>query len=168
MFLPKFGGVIAPLHALFWRPCMKVATRKYGHVRFTLIQHLIVAFCVITIDNRTTHLLNERPKKDSFTYNLCVMCKVSNRTGQGRFRNKGKEVPSLSWDKGTTRQTQNLTTGRDGPGRAGMGRDSLSKSGMGHGTGQSLFFCQNPGRDRDGTIAIFFLWFPVLQHLFLL
>ena len=138
---------------------MKVATRKYGHVRFTLIQHLIVAFCVITIDNRTTHLLNERPKKDSFTYNLCVMCKVSNRTGQGRFRNKGKEVPSLSWDKGTTRQTQNLTTGRDGPGRAGMGRDSLSKSGMGRGMGHSLFFCQNLGRAAERYYISMFLAF---------
>ena len=35
--------------------------------------------------------------------------------------------------------------------RAGTGRDSLSKSGTGRGTGQSLFFYQNPGRDRDGT-----------------
>ena len=33
----------------------------------------------------------------------------------------------------------------------GTGLDSLSKSGTGRGTGQSLFFYQNPGRDRDGT-----------------
>ena len=27
------------------------------------------------------------------------------------FRDKGTEVPSLSWDKGTTGQAQNLATG---------------------------------------------------------
>ena len=32
------------------------------------------------------------------------------------FRDKGTEVPSLSRDKGTTGQAQNLATGRDGPG----------------------------------------------------
>ena len=42
--------------------------------------------------------------------------------------NKGTEVLSLSWDKGTTGQAQNLA-----------------------GTRQSPIFCQNPGRDRDGT-----------------
>ena len=31
------------------------------------------------------------------------------------FRNKGTEVPSLSWDKGTTEQAQNLAKGQDGP-----------------------------------------------------
>jgi hypothetical protein len=30
------------------------------------------------------------------------------------FRDKGTEVPSLSRDKGTTGQAQNLATGRDG------------------------------------------------------
>ena len=35
--------------------------------------------------------------------------------------------------------------------RAGTGRDSLSQSGTGRGTRQSPIFCQNPGRDRDGT-----------------
>ena len=35
--------------------------------------------------------------------------------------------------------------------RAGTGRDSLSQSGTGWGTRQSPIFCQNPGRDRDGT-----------------
>ena len=29
------------------------------------------------------------------------------------FWDKGTEVPSLSWDKGTTGQAQNLATGRD-------------------------------------------------------
>ena len=35
--------------------------------------------------------------------------------------------------------------------RAGTGRDSLSQSGTGRGTRQSPIFCQNPGRNRDGT-----------------
>ena len=42
------------------------------------------------------------------------------------FRDKGTEVSSLSWDKGTTGQAQNLATGRDGPGQP--------NSGTGHGT----------------------------------
>ena len=80
------------------------------------------------------------------------------------FRDNGTEVSSLSRDKGTTGQAQNLATGRDGPGQPVKIRDGtrdgtittfLSKSGTGHGTGQSLFFCQNPGRDRDGTIISF-------------
>ena len=33
------------------------------------------------------------------------------------FWDKGTEVPSLSRDKGTTGQAQNLATGRDGPGQ---------------------------------------------------
>ena len=32
------------------------------------------------------------------------------------FRDKGTEIPTLSRDKGTTGQAQNLATGRDGPG----------------------------------------------------
>ena len=32
------------------------------------------------------------------------------------FRDKGTEIPSLSRDKGTTGQAQNLATGRDGTG----------------------------------------------------
>ena len=32
------------------------------------------------------------------------------------FRDKGIEIPSLSQDKGTTGQAQNLATGRDGTG----------------------------------------------------
>ena len=40
-------------------------------------------------------------------------------TGQdsATFRDKGTEVPSLSQDKGTAGQAQNLTKGRDGPGQ---------------------------------------------------
>ena len=34
------------------------------------------------------------------------------------FRDKGTKVPSLSRDKGTTRQAQNLAMGRDGPGQS--------------------------------------------------
>ena len=32
------------------------------------------------------------------------------------FRDKETEIPSLSWDKGTTGQAQNLATGQDGTG----------------------------------------------------
>ena len=65
------------------------------------------------------------------------------------FRDKGTEVPSLSRNKGTTGQAQNLATRREG-------RDSLSKSGTGRETGQSLFFCQNPGQDaeQDGKVIL--------------
>ena len=41
-------------------------------------------------------------------------------------RDNGTEVPSMSRDKGTTGQAQNLATGRDGPGQP--------KSGTGRGT----------------------------------
>ncbi len=44
-------------------------------------------------------------------------------------RDSGTRKLNLSRDKGTTGQAQNLATGRDGPGL-------LSKSGIGHGTGQ--------------------------------
>ena len=77
------------------------------------------------------------------------------------YWDKGTEVPSLSRDKGTMGQAQNLATGQDRSGqpvkiRKGM-RDetitislsnslrdrtdqkTLSKSGTGCGTGQSLF-----------------------------
>ena len=47
-------------------------------------------------------------------------------TGQDRATFRDKEVPSLSWDKGTTGQAKNLAKGRDRPGQ--------SKSGTGHGT----------------------------------
>ena len=33
------------------------------------------------------------------------------------FRDKGAEVPSLSRDKGTSGQAQNIATGQDGPGQ---------------------------------------------------
>ena len=60
---------------------------------------------------------------------------------------KGTEVPSLSRDNGTSSKSCH---------RIGQaGRDNLSKSGTGHKTGQSLFFCQYPGQDtgRDRTIT---------------
>ena len=56
------------------------------------------------------------------------------------FWDKGTDVSSLSRDKGTSSKSCH-----------GTGQDSLSKSGTGHGTGQSLFLCQNRGRDKDGT-----------------
>ena len=75
-------------------------------------------------------------------------CQLAFPTGRDSaiFRDKGTEVPSLSRDKGTTGQAQNLATGLDGRGRAGRACQNPER-----GTGQSLFFCQNPGRDRDGT-----------------
>ena len=39
------------------------------------------------------------------------------------FRDKGTEVPSLSRDKGSTGQAQNLAKGRDGPGQPVKIRD---------------------------------------------
>ena len=47
------------------------------------------------------------------------------------FWDKGTEIPSLSRDKGTTGQAQNLATGRDGTGRD---FDSLSRPGTSRGT----------------------------------
>ena len=44
------------------------------------------------------------------------------------FRDNGTEVPSLSWDKGTTGQAKNLAKGWDGPGQP--------RFGTGHGTKQ--------------------------------
>ena len=69
------------------------------------------------------------------------------------FWDKGTEVPSLSRDKGTTGQAQNLAIGQGQPVKI---RDK---------TGQSLIFSQNLG--QDGTITISFLKIPVLEHLFL-
>ena len=44
------------------------------------------------------------------------MLKLGFPTGRdsATFWDKGTEVPSLSRDKGTTRQAQNLATGQDG------------------------------------------------------
>jgi hypothetical protein len=50
------------------------------------------------------------------------------------FRDKGTEVPSLSRDKGTTGQAQNLATGRDGI------FDKLSRPVPGR-PGTITFFC---------------------------
>ena len=46
------------------------------------------------------------------------------------FRDNGTEVPSLSRDKGTTRQAKNLAKGRDGLGqpKSGTGRDGTAKN----------------------------------------
>ena len=52
------------------------------------------------------------------------------------FRDKGTEVPSLSRDKGTAGQAQNLATGRDGP---GFWQAVPSRPGTGHGT-TTFFF----------------------------
>ena len=66
------------------------------------------------------------------------------------FQDKGTEVPSLSRDKGTMGQAQNLATGQDGPGQG------LSKSGTGRETITILLSNSWMGQGRDGTIAIFF------------
>jgi hypothetical protein len=54
-------------------------------------------------------------------YILLPVCKafmtyLSMKILSATCRDKGTEVPSLSRDKGTTGQAQNLATGRDGPG----------------------------------------------------
>ena len=50
---------------------------------------------------------------------LLPVCKLGFPMGRERasFRDKGTEVPLLSWDKGTTEQAQNLAKGRDRPGQ---------------------------------------------------
>ena len=50
---------------------------------------------------------------------LLPVCKLGFPMGRERasFRDKGTEVPLLSWDKGTTGQSKNLAKGRDRPGR---------------------------------------------------
>ena len=88
---------------------------------------------------------------------LCT--RVSNGTGQRNFsgqrdsqnffvpgqRDNGTEVPSLSRDKGTTGQAQNLAKGRDGPGqpKPGTGRAGTAKirDGTRDKTGQSRKGC---------------------------
>ena len=51
---------------------------------------------------------------------FCVQKRLYHETRVSKgaiFPDKGTEVPSLSWDKGTTGQAQNLAMGRDGPGQ---------------------------------------------------
>ena len=78
------------------------------------------------------------------------MFEIQTGRDSATFRDKGTEVPSLSWDKGTMEQAQNLATGRDGPGQPVKIWDGTRD-------GTITIFCQNSGRDagRDGTIAIF-------------
>ena len=52
------------------------------------------------------------------------------------FRDKGTEIPSLSRDKGTTGQAQNLATGRDG---TGFWQPVPSRPGTSRGTNNFLF-----------------------------
>ena len=65
------------------------------------------------------------------------------------FQDKETEVPSLSRDKGTTGQAQNLAKGQDGPGQPkfGTGRAGTAKTrdGTRDKTGQS-----SKGRSRTG------------------
>ena len=82
-----------------------------------------------------------------------AVCDLAFPTGQdsATFRDKGTEVPSLSRDKGTTGQAQNLAMGRDGPGQPVNMRDGtwdgkitifLSRFGMRRRMGQvnTIFF----------------------------
>ena len=71
------------------------------------------------------------------------------------FRDNGTEISSLSRDKGTTGQAQNFATGRDG---TGFWQLVPSRPGTSRGT-----------ELREKTLIKwnFFLWFPVLEHLFL-
>ena len=67
------------------------------------------------------------PKSETFVYftkitsancfeniNIPVSIRVSNGTGQYNFSGQRDKVSSLSRDKGTTGQAQNLAKGRDG------------------------------------------------------
>ena len=66
------------------------------------------------------------------------------------FRDKGTENPSLSRDKGTKGQAQNLAMGRDGPGVP-------VKIWEGTRDRTITIFLSKPktGQGRDGTITIF-------------
>ena len=69
------------------------------------------------------------------------------------FRDKGTEISSLSRDEGTTGHTQNLATGRDGPGQCqNLGRDAGRDDHY-----FSVKIRDGTGTGRDGTIAIFLM-----------
>ena len=100
-------------------------------------------------------------------FDICT--RVSNGTGQCNFsgqrdrqnffvpgqRDTGTEVPSLSRDKGTTGQAQNLATGRDGPGqpKSGTGRAGTVKirDGTRDKTGQGRKGCSKTGKGCSKT-----------------
>ena len=71
------------------------------------------------------------------------------------FRDKGTKIPSLSWDKGTAGQAQNLATGQDG---TGFWQPVPSRPGTSRGTEM---------KEKVLKRWDFFLWFPVFEHLFL-
>ena len=82
------------------------------------------------------------------------------------YWDKGTEVPSLSRDKGTTGQAQNLATGQDGPGQPinirygtwyGTITIFLSRSGTGQGQDNHYFFPM---------ISCFRTFFAVLERPF--
>ena len=78
-------------------------------------------------------------------------CKVAFPTGRdsATFRDEGTEIPSLSRDKGTTGQAQNLAKGRDGPGQPKFGAGQVGTAKIRDGTwdktGQS-----RKGRSKTG------------------
>ena len=67
-------------------------------------------------------------------------------------RDKGTEVPLLSWDKGKMRQAKNLANGQDGAGQPVKIRD-----GTRDGTITILLSKPVRGQGQDWTITIFFL-----------
>ena len=73
------------------------------------------------------------------------------RRDSGSFQDKGTEVPSLCWNKGTTGQAKNLAKGQDGPGQPkfGTGRAGTAKirDGTRDKTGQS-----RKGRTKTGMV----------------
>ena len=74
--------------------------------------YLITTYTICILATNRTFLKN-------LLYCINFICtKLAFPTGRdsATFRDKGTEIPSLSRDKGTTGQAQNLTTGRDGTG----------------------------------------------------
>ena len=141
MFLPKFWGVIAPLHALVRQPCMMVETRRYEHVRFTVIHHLIVAF-----------FYNNHRIPSLILYMLCVgfpTRPISNRTGQCNFSGKRDRSSFI-----VLGQRDNRTTSCQGMGRAGT---AYQNPGWDAGRNNHYFSVKIWDGTRDGTITIFFL-----------
>ena len=78
-----------------------------------------------------------------------MLGKVSKGQDSATFWDKGTEVPSLSRDKGTTGQAQNLAKGRDG---LVQDFDSLSRHVPQEKTGQSRKERSKKGKGRFKTV----------------
>jgi hypothetical protein len=93
------------VHLMFLRACYfgfrcSIKSLQWKLIIFT---HILQLFCFVFV----------------LFHSLCTSNRnwvVAFPTGRdsATFRDKGTEVPSLYWDKGTTEQAQNLATGRDG------------------------------------------------------